>query len=175
MMNRNDFENLFYDPLLPDLVPEGPSYDELLDTSNLDMFAPHPDLTDLTRKLEALTIDSNTHSLRVEIERTKRQRLRTLVKQVKRDLTTAYTDIGIMREEINQLREQQNAVNFQLDNDNTRTSTLAFRSLSRIAQILALDLSPSLSVESRHEAEILIQELYSTIRQFGIYYTASYV
>ena len=174
-MNVNDFGNMFYDPLLPDLVPEGPMYDELLDANDLNMFAPHPDLTDLTRKLEALTIDSNTHGLRVEIERTKRQRLRTMVKSLKHDLTTACTDISIMREEISQLREQQNAVNFRLDNDNTKTSTLAFRSLSRIAQILALDLSPPLSVENRNEAEILIQELYSTIRQFGIYYTASYV
>ena len=174
-MNSNDFGNLFYDPLLPDLVPEGPIYDELLNANDIDMFMPNPDLMDLTRKLEALTIDANTHSLRVEIERTKRQRLRTMIKRLKHDFTAACADIVIMREEISQLREQQNAVNFQLNNDNVKTNTLAFRSLSRIAQILALDLSPSLSVESRNEAEVLIQELYSTIRQFGIYYTASYV
>jgi len=174
-MNSNDFGNLFYDPLLPDLVPEGPIYDELLDTNDIDMFMPNPDLMDLTRKLEALTIDANTHSLRVEIERTKRQRLRTMMKRLKHDLTAACAEIVIMKEEISQLREQQNAVNFQLNNDNIKTNTLAFRSLSRIAQILALDLSHSPSVENRNEAEILIQELYSTIRHFGICYTTPYL
>jgi len=102
-MHENIFSDLFYDPLLPDLVPEGPMRDELLDVNDINMFAPNPDLTDLTRKLEALTIDSNTHGLRVEIERTKRQRLRTMVKSLKHDLTIACTDMSIMREEISQL------------------------------------------------------------------------
>jgi len=175
MMNGNDFGNLFYDPLLPDLVPEGYAYDELLNANDLDMFTPNPDLTDLTRKFEALNIDSNTHGLRIEIERTKRQRLRTMIKRLRQDFTAACADIVILREEISQLREQQNAVNFQLSNENTRTNTLAFRSLSRIAQILALDLPHSLSIESRNEIEILLQELHSTIRHFGVYYATSYV
>jgi len=174
-MNENDFENLFHDPLLPDLVPEGHAYDDLLNMNDFAMFAPHPELTDLTRKFEALTIDSNTHGLRIEIERTKRQRLQTTVKRLKHEFSAACADITILRDEINQLREQQNAVNFQLSNENARTNTLAFRSLSRIGQILALGPLNTQPVENYSEIEILLQELNSTVRHFGVYYAASYV
>ena len=84
-MNENDFANLFDDPLLPDLVPEGHAYDDLLNINEFAMFTPHPELTDLTRKFEALNIDSNTHGLRIEIERTKRQRLQATVKRLKHE------------------------------------------------------------------------------------------
>jgi len=174
-MSENDFDNLFYDPLLPDLVPEGHVYDELLTLNEFTMPTPHPELTDLTHKFEALNIDSNAHGLRIEIERTKRQRLQATVKRLKHEFHAACTDITILRDEINQLREQQNAVNFQLSNENTRTNTLAFRSLSRIGQILTLGPLHTQPVENYNEFEILLQELHSTVQHFGVHYAASYV
>jgi len=174
-MNENDFVNLTNDPLLPDLIPEGHIYDDLLTMNDFPLFAPQPELMDLTRKFESLSIDSNTHGLRIEIERTKRQRLQTTVKRLRHEFSAACADIAILRDEINQLREQQNAVNFQLSNENARTNTLAFRSLSRIGQILSLGPLSTLPVENYNEVEILLQELNSTVRHFGVYYAASYV
>jgi len=174
-MTENDFENLIHDPLLPDLIPEGHIYDDLLNINDFPMFAPQPELMDLTRKFEALNIDSNTHGLRIEIERTKRQRLQTTVKRLRHEFSAACADIVFLRDEITQLREQQNAVNFQLSNENARTNTLAFRSLSRIGQILALGPLNIQPVENYSEIEILLQELNSTVRHFGVYYAASYV
>ena len=136
-MNENNFVNLINDPLLPDLIPEGHIYDDLLTMDDFTMFTPQPELVDLTRKFESLNIDSNTHGLRIEIERTKRQRLQATVKRLRHEFSAACADIAILRDEITQLRDQQNAVNFQLSNENARTNTLAFRSLSRIGQILA--------------------------------------
>jgi len=172
---QNDFDNLFYDPLLPDLVPEGHVYDEFLNLNEFPMPTPHPEMTDLTHQFEALNIESNTHGLRIEIERTKRQRLQATVKKLKNELHAACADITTVRDEINQLREQQNAVNFQLSNENIRTNTLAFRSLSRIGQILTLGPLNNQPVENYSELEILLQELHSTVRHFGIHYAASYV
>ena len=174
-MYENDFINLINDPILPDLLPEEPVYDELLPIDELMMFVPQPEITDLSRKLESLTIDINTHGLRIEIERSKRQRLQTTVRQLRRDLSIANDEIAILKGEITQLREQQNVINFQLSNENARTNTLAFRSLSRIGQILALDPNGTQSFENNTEIEILLQELNSTIRHFGVYYAASYV
>ena len=175
-MNQNNFINLIGDPVLPDRLPEEPAYDELFPIDDLMMFTPQPEITDLTRKLELLTVDTNTHGLRIEIERSKRQRLQATMKQLRQDLSIAKTDITMLRSEITQLREQQNIINFQLDNENARTNTLSFRSLSRIGQIL-LTLVPNRTQLSEigPETEILLQELNTTIRQFGVYYHASHI
>ena len=130
---------------------------------------------DLNRKFELLTVDANTHGLRIEIERSKRQRLQATVRQLKQDLSLASADITMLKSEITQLRDHQNTINFQLNNENARTNTLSFRSLSRIGQILALVPSSTQLSETRPEMEILHQELNNTIRQIGVYYTASYV
>jgi len=174
-MNENNFVNLINDPLLPDLIPEGHIYDDLLTMDDFTMFTPQPELVDLTRKFESLNIDSNTHGLRIEIERTKRQRLQATVKRLRHEFSAACADIAILRDEITQLRDQQNAVNFQLSNENARTNTLAFRSLSRIGQILSLGPLSTQPIENYNEIEILLQELNSTVRHFGVYYAASYV
>jgi len=174
-MNQNNFINLIGDPVLPDLLPEEPVYDELLPIDDLMMFAPQPEITDLSRKFELLTVDTNTHGLRIEIERSKRQRLQTTVRQLRQDLSIASADIAILKSEITQLRDHQNTINLQLNNENARTNTLSFRSLSRIGQILALVPDSTQLSETSTEMEILLQELNSTIRQFGVYYAASYV
>ena len=71
----NNLINLTEDPTLPDLLPEEPMFNELLQMEDLTMPVPHPDVVELSRKLDNLTIESNTQSLRLEIEKTKRQRL----------------------------------------------------------------------------------------------------
>ena len=174
-MNENSFNDLFYDPLLPDLVPEGPAYDSMINLDEFTMPMSHSELTDLTHKFESLNIDSNTHGLRIEIERTKRQKLRATIKKLRQEFHTACADITALREEISQIREQQNAVNFQLNNENIRTNTLAFRCLSRIGQILTLGPLNAQPADNYNEFEVLLQELHSTIRHFGVYYAASYV
>jgi len=173
-MFENEFDNFINDPFLPNLLPEEPMPNESLPLDDLITMMPQLQMTDLSCKLDSLAIDANTHGLRIEIERSKRQRLQTTVKQLRRDLSVANDDIALLKHEIAQLRDQQNIVNFQLSNENVRTNTLAFRSLSRISQILALGPHNIQSFENT-ELEILLQELDSTVRLFGVYYAASYV
>ena len=168
--------NLTDDPTLPSLVLEEPIYSELFQIDDLMMPPPHPEIIDLNRKFELLTVDANTHGLRMEVERAKRHHLQATVKQMRRDLTLAKTEIIALKNEIAQHHEHQNSINFQLDNDHARTSTLAFRCLSRISQILTGLASRGTPIsEPSPENEILLHELDLTIRQFGIYYHASYV
>ena len=171
---ENEFDNFINDPFLPNLLPEEPMPNESLPIDDLLMMMPQLELTDLCRKLDSLAIDANTHGLRIEIERSKRQRLQTTIKQLRRNLSIANDEIAFLKNEIAQLRDQQNSINFQLSNESVRTNTLAFRSLSRISQILAFGPHNFLSFENP-ELEILLQELDSTIRLFGVYYAASYV
>ena len=176
VMYHNNFTNLIDDPVLPNLIPEEPVYEDLFQLNDLMTTIPYPEISDLNHKLELLTIDANTHGLRIEVERAKRQRLQATVKQMRQDLALVNADIVMLKNEIAHLRDHQNSVNFQMDNDNARTSTLSFRSLSRISQILLTLVPKGTPIpESSFETEILLRELNQTIRQFGVYYHASHV
>ena len=75
-MNYDNLINLTSDPTLPDLVPEEPIYDEIFKIDDLLMPVPHPDIAELSRKLDLLTVETNTQGLRIEIEKVKRQHYR---------------------------------------------------------------------------------------------------
>ena len=65
----------------------------------------HPDIIEINRKLEHLTLETNTQGLRIAVERVKRQRLQASVRQVKQDLALPCPDLMVIRNELNQLRE----------------------------------------------------------------------
>ena len=175
-MNFDNLINPSNDPMLPDLVPEGYNYNELFPIDDLIAPMPHSEIDNLVRKLELLIIDTNSNGLRIEVERAKRRRLQTIVKQTERTLSLANAEITALRNEIAQLREQQNLINSQLDSDHARTSTLAFRSLSRVSQILStMALRNAPTYEPNSEIEVFLHELDLTIRQFGVFYQTSYI
>jgi len=175
-MNYDNLINLTSDPILPDLVPEEPIYDEIFKIDDLLMPVPHPDIAELNRRIELLTVEINTQGLRLEIERTKRQRLQSSVRQMKRELTVPCPSLVGLRNELIQFKDQQTAINYQLDGENVKTNTLAFRSISRICQLLAAIIPGAIvSPESSPEMKILLQELSLTVQQFGVHYAASYV
>ena len=173
-MNFSDLINPNNDPMLPDLVPEGCNDNNMFPLDDLIVPMPYDEINNLTQKLELLTIDTNSNGLRIEVERAKRRHLQTKIKQTERNLSLASSEITVLRDEIVRLREQQNLINLQLDGDHARTSTLAFRSLSRISQILStLALRNAPTYEPNSEIEVLLHELDLTIRQFGVFYQPS--
>ena len=172
-MYQSNLISLTEDPTLPDLVPEDPILNDLFRIDDLSIPMMHPDIVEVNRRLEHLTLETNTQGLRLAVERAKRQRLQASVRQVKHDLVIPSPDLLAIRNELN---EHQNAINYQLDGENAWTNTLTFRSISRICQILAaLIPCATLSSESSPEVEILLQELTNTIQHFGVHYAASYV
>jgi len=175
-MNKNHLTHLTGDPTLPDLLPEEPIYDDLFSINDLIMPVPHPDIAELNRRIELLTVEINTQGLRLEIEKTKRQRLQSSVRQMKRELAVPCPNLVELRNELIQFKDQQTAINYQLDGENVKTNTLAFRSISRICQLLAVIIPGAIvSPESSPEMKILLQELSLTVQQFGVHYAASYV
>jgi len=73
-MQQNTLLSLNEDPTLPDLIPEDLLFDDLLRVNESMMPLVHPDVVELGRKLDSLTIEVNTQGLRLEIEKVKRQR-----------------------------------------------------------------------------------------------------
>ena len=72
-------------PDIPDLIPADLLFDDLLDMNSTMIPAIPKELNELSRKVEQLTIECNTMHLRLEIERAKRQRLQSIVKQLERE------------------------------------------------------------------------------------------
>ena len=76
-MNFND-ELLINDEWCPILT-------ELLPLDLVDLFPAHNDVIAISNRFEQLSIEVNTQSLWVEIEKIKRQKLRITLKHVKRE------------------------------------------------------------------------------------------
>ena len=174
-MNQSNMLSSPRDPTLPDLIPEGPAFEDLLDLDDWMTPTPYPDIVGLNCKMDSLTIESNTLGLRTEIERAKRQRLQASLRQVRRDLAATKQELIEIRSELQQFKDVQNTINYQLDSENARTNTLAFRSLTRISELLTTMIPGApLSPTSSYEANILLQELTTTIQHFGVHYIASH-
>jgi len=163
------------DPTLPDLFPEDTLFNEFR-LNDFSMPLMHPDIAELTRKLEHLTLESNTQGLRLEVEKAKRQRLQASMRQIKSNLALSCPEIVALRTELQCLRDRQNEINYCLDNENVKTNTLSFRCLSRVCQILATMIPrASLPTDPSPEVQILLGELTNIIQHFGVHYAASHV
>ena len=66
--------NSSMDPVLPDLLPEGSLFDDLLHSDVPALATTHPDITTLNHRLDRLSLDTNTQSLRIDVEKAKRQK-----------------------------------------------------------------------------------------------------
>ena len=96
--------SLTEDPTLPDLLPE----DTLVNKFRLDDFATplfQSDIVEINRKIEHLTLELNTQGLRLEIERAKRQRLLTSLRQIKHDLALPCPELMALKNELIQMRD----------------------------------------------------------------------
>jgi len=175
-MFSNNFTLPTGDPALPDLIPEDYLFDDLLNVDNTTTLITPSDVDELNRKLDSLIIECNTLNLRLEIERTKRQRLQATVRQLKRDAVAPSPSLIEIRNELSEFKRQQDATNYLLDGENARTNTLTFRSVSRICQLLTTMMpGTAMPPESIPEVKILLHELSLTAQQFGVYYATSYV
>ena len=175
-MYRSNLLNLTGDPALPDLLPEEPLLDDLFHLNDPTVAITHPDIVALNQRLDHLSLETNTQGLRIGVERAKRQKLRTTIRQVRQDMLLICPDIMSVRNDIETMRGSQNAVNYQLDGEITRLNTLTFRCLSRMDQIIAL-LLPYVTMpsDSSYELHQMLQELARTIQQFSMNYAASHV
>ena len=168
--------SLSNDPTLPNLISDDYLLDDLFSANNVAIPDTPSVVNGLKLKVEGLTIECNTLHLRLEIERAKRQRIQASLRQIRRDLTIMNPEIAAIKNELKHFKDSQNSINYNLDGENVRTNTLAFRSLTRVSELLTTMVPcTSLTPASSHEAKILLQELITTIQHFGVHYAASFV
>ena len=81
-MNSN-FVNTQMDMLLQDLLSEDPLFDNMFSLEAPPLSVTHTDIAALNFKLDNLSFECNTQALQIEVERVKRQKLRTSLRSIK--------------------------------------------------------------------------------------------
>ena len=137
-MFSNYLTSFEMEPALPDLLPEGSFLDDLLDADAPAPAISNADLVALNQRFDRLSLDTNTQSLRIDIEKAKRQKLSATVRRVKQDLLSPRPETVTLRQNVDTMRNEQNSINYYLEAEIAGNSSMTFRSLSRIHQILAL-------------------------------------
>ena len=84
-------------PLFPETFPADPP----------DLLLPPNEIVSLTAQVERMNIDIHTQSLRIEVERVKKQKLRARLKRIKREdlptnriLSQVRHDMAVMQEQV---------------------------------------------------------------------------
>jgi len=172
----NDLFELPLNEIIPDPLAGGPLADEPFRLDDLLVMPDHPDVSTISRQLEDLTIDNNTQSLQLKIERMKRRQLRSSLRSVEQVLLRPCADATSLKHDLIASQEQQNAINYQFDADVTSLRTLMFRCFTRMHQMMAKFLPHiRLPPDDDFELQQMLQEITQTFQQFHSYYSASYV
>ena len=122
--------------MFPVLIPEDPPIDNQFPVETPLITSLHSDISAINTRLENLTIESNTQSLRIEVERVKRQKLHLSLRQVKQNMLLPCPDIASLKYNVEAMQGNQNAINYQLEGEITNMNVMTFRRLSRMHQII---------------------------------------
>ena len=126
-------DNLYNDLDFPDLFNTVPAFPILTQAEEELIRILPSELKAINARIEHLERGLSAQSLRLEIERAKRQKLRLSVKPSQSK--TSALHLGILRQSIEANFVHQNTINYQLQGDVDRLNTLTFRCLSRMQNI----------------------------------------
>ena len=156
-----DFPNLFVnEPVIPAITPTEKELLTILPT----------ELKALNAKIDRMEAVIKSQALLLKIERTKRQKLKLLVTQQRQEVPIIHPEILKRMIETNTM--YQETVNFNLSGSIDRLSTLAFRGLSRMQQLMAFIL-PSVAITSSDSPDmaLLLEEIGLVIQQLCVHQT----
>ena len=173
--SMND-EFLNYDATIPALLCEGNFIDELIPINDPEIVSLRNDIAALTTRIEQLTIDNNTQSLRIEVERVKRRKLHSSFRQLKHILPLPCSEVTSLRQDTENDRSAQHSINYQFGGEIDRLNTLSFRCFSRIHQLMN-SMVPYLVMPPNEYSEMMqmLYELNGTLHQFYVHHQVSYV
>jgi len=172
----NEFNELPVDAILNDLIAGGSFTDEPFKIDDYQPIPEHPDIITISRQLENLSVENNTQSLQLKIERMKRRQLRSSLRSVEQTLSRPCPDATSLRQELIAHQEQQNAINYQFEGDVTSLRAITFRCITRMHQMMTRMLSyVALPPDDDYELTLMSQEIAQTFHQFHSYHMASYV
>ena len=175
-MTSNHSLNFSVDSTLPDLLPEESLFNDLIYADVPALAITHPDITTLNCRLYQITLDTNTKSLRIDVEKVKRQRLSETVRRVGQSTLRPCPEVTSLRQDVTTIREEQNAVNYYLESEIASMSATTFWSLSKIHHIITLLLPYTMLPPNNNQELIqLLQELAQTLQHFRVEYAVSYI
>jgi len=169
------FDDLINGPDLPDLFN-----DEFLtlNTTPVDetLITMLPaELKAMNDRIERLEIALNTQTLRLELERSKRQKLALMVKQRRHE--TPVTQSDALQKLVDVNYQHQEEINYQIGGSVDHLSTVMFRCLSRTQQLLSF-VFPCIPITPSDQPDVacLLEEIGRTLRQLGVHHpTNTYI
>jgi len=159
LLNDSDFPDLFNDGfLVPNITPADKELITMLPS----------ELKAINDRIERLEIALNTQTLRLELERAKRQKLASIVKQRRHETHVTHLEALQQLTETNYVHQE--AINYQLGGSIDHLSTVTFRCLSRTQQLLSYAFSCIPITPSDHpDVTCLLEEIGRTLQQLCIY------
>jgi len=123
----------------------------------------------LNNRIERLEIALNAQTLRLELERSKRQKLALMLKHRRHETPTP--QLEALRQIIDTNQVYQEAVNFQIGGSIDHLSTVMFRCLSRTQQLLSFAF-PCIPITPSDQPDVtsLLEEIGRTLQQLCVHY-----
>jgi len=162
------FDDLLNDPDFPDLFSdESPALN--ITPADKDLITMLPsELKAMNDRIERLEIALNTQTLRLELERAKRQKLASIMKQ--RRYETPVTQLEALQQLTETNYIHQEAINYQIGGSIDHLSTVMFRCLSRTQQLLSYALPCIPITPSDHpDVTCLLEEIGRTLQQLCVH------
>jgi len=160
LINDSDLPDLFDDVLFPSNVA----------STDTDLMSMIPiEIKALNDRVARLEIALNTQTLRLELERSKRQKLALLLKNRQQEVPTP--QLEALQRAIDTNQVYQDAVNFQIGGNVDHLSTVMFRCMSRTQQLFSvafpcIQITPS----DQPDVSILLEEIGRTLQQLHVRY-----
>jgi len=154
-----DFPDLFTrESAVPNLTPAEEELIRMLPS----------ELKAINARIDRLETALNTQTLRLELERAKRQKLRIAMKQHRHETPAFHPEAQKQLIETNLMRQE--AINYQLGGDIDRLNTLAFRCLSRMQQLMSFVLPCVLVTPNDYpDVTCLLEEIGRTLQQLCVH------
>ena len=163
-MSFSDFLDMPMEPFLPNLLPEGSLFNSTFPPENPSIISTQRDIVALSSQLDQLSLETGTQSLRIELEKHKRQKLRTTIRQIKQNMISPCPVTASLKYEFDVMQRNQNAVNFQLEGEITTMRTITFRCLLRVHQLVTRLLPHvMLTLDDNFELVQMLHELSQTL------------
>ena len=155
-----------YNNINLNLTDECPRLHDMIPFENIDLFPSYHDIAILNDQIAKLTIDLNTQSLRIEVEKTKRQKLNIILKRIRHEKTLPDHSLMGIRNDINVITEQLGAVRNMYESELARIGLTTYRCFTRLHQILITTVPRIPMPEAEYnDVSQLLHELLRNIEQ----------
>ena len=127
------------------------------------------DFHELSSKMDQISVDVNTQHLRSKLEKCKRQRLSSTIRNIEREIAALSNTINQTQTNITKLNQQIESLVLMRNGDLAQLTTITYRCLSRMHNII-ITILPYMIMPTRSHEDLaqLAHELLCTIYQLPI-------